>query len=210
MSELFSTSTGQIVREKQTYQGTDSKYPYSEIEYVYDSEGRKIKSTEYSYVNNTSRSYALVYEITYDKAGNEIRTREWSDGKWSDQKVTYVLNEDGTLKERVIGEEGPRYVYYYENGRTKSIDIICFGQHASESRTESYSYTFDTKGNMTRKDLIVTCKDGRNGPHLIDTYTYDDDSRLLTHQLFNNSEVLGLSSREWTYSYDWVYFPEND
>lgn len=90
---------------------------------------------------------------------------------------------------------GKTYVFLYDKEKRVIGYEFDVGEYGTATR--KYSYTYDASGNLTSKEM-------GNG---LQKYFYDDNSRLISYQ--NVDEKSGLAGVEKTYSYGWVYFPEN-
>jgi hypothetical protein len=133
----------------------------SSIEWIYDSNGRKIKtiSTHSSFTNPT----IWIYE--YDKKGNKLATKT-VDGK---PVFEYVYDDTGFLiKELAFDNYGVRRTSIYEKADDGQIIEKIYGRKKTIGRINITS--FNNRGNIIKHESY----DG-NKVNALTTYTYEDN-----------------------------------
>lgn len=199
--EYTCDNRGQVVHEKHILDNDTPAPSYSSLvehDYTYDDKGHLIKDAVQSSYDESADIYDTVIIYTYDAAGNEIEYKHTHKGEENEPYYTCTLNDDGLLEEKTYltgAYAGKTYVFLYDSAKRVLGYEFNIGEYGTATR--KYSYTYDARGNLTSKEM-------GNG---LQKYFYDDNSRLISYQ--NVDEKSGLAGVEKTYSYGWVYFPEN-
>lgn len=199
--EYTCDNRGQVVHEKHILDNDTPAPSYSSLvehDYTYDDKGHLIKDVVQSNYDESADVYDTVIIYTYDAAGNEIEYKHTHKGEENEPYYTCTLNDDGLLEKKTYltgAYAGKTYVFLYDSAKRVLGYEFNIGEYGTATR--KYSYTYDARGNLTSKEM-------GNG---LQKYFYDDNSRLISYQ--NVDEKSGLAGVEKTYSYGWVYFPEN-
>lgn len=176
------------------------KGSYSETtdttEYTYDDEGRlitertKYETTNYSYTKRSDGTTKRSFEGPFDQNGYTIYNK---DGKVIEYEEDLDMQNNGGFFE------------YDDKGNVIKESTYSAGGHQSISNDYSYTYKYDSNGNITYKKRIER-RDYDSGfdpeSHHTSTnetwFEYDSNNNLLHEKSKNNN---GDTSEKW-YEYD--------
>ena len=143
---------GQIAAES-TYRSDNSLL----VRYVhtYGAKSKLIQTDVHAPTNVYTTS---KYEFVYNKKGQLTERHTYNQKHQRQQTDAYIYDENGFSKEHIITNHLDKFVFTSYTRYDTQGNIITFQEPAETQPLTSYTYTFDTIGNWTRR---IHYKDGK-------------------------------------------------